>query len=321
MEISDNSPSLQNTVPAGPSPQKRLAVALLIGLLAGLGCYGLLLRDLMAGDFTWAVRGVRLWLQGIDPYTAGGYPNGLPLFYPLPALFITLPFSFLPDMLAGATFFGLSSALLAWALYPTGPHRLMVFLSTPFFGALILAQWSPLMMAACLLPWLSLLVFCKPNLGLIALTQYRPQYRSLAVGASALILSLILLPSWPKEWWQNIRYYSPATPMLPVIRVLLLLAFLKWRQPEARILGLLAFMPHQPYDLIVLWLIPKTMRQSLILTMLSWVAYFLWLTFPTISPLLCGALIYLPALAFVLWPQPKKNSEKTDSQPLATSAA
>lgn len=296
-----------------PDAQKRIQVALLFGVLATLGCYGLLLRhDLMAGDFTWALRGVRLYLQGINPYTAGGYPNGLPLFYPAPALFVTLPFAWLPDMWAGALFFGLSSGILAWALYPKGWHYMLVFASTPYISSMILAQWSPLMMAACLIPWMCLLVVCKPNFGIMALTQHRPPPWAMGVAVGALTLSLVLLPNWPREWWVNTRQYTPVAPLPLVIRLLLLSAFLQWKKPEARILGLLAILPHQPYDLVVLWLMPRNLKQALILTGFSWIAYLIWLDNHSWSSWLCGLLLYLPALAFVWLPnkEPFERVEK-----------
>jgi hypothetical protein len=279
-------------------------IAILIGLLTFISSYVLLSSRQMGGaDFSWPLHGARLLLSGIDPYMTGGYPDARPLYYPLPALFVALPLVWLPDSLAAAVFFGASCGLLAWGLARSNAHQLLLFLSAPFVAAIMLAQWSPLLMAVYILPWLLPLAICKPNLGFMVLSRGRTPGWSAIIAVLIFGISLLVLPSWPVHWWHNTRQYAPAAPLLPCMRVLLLLAFLRWRDPAARLAGCFAFVPHQPYDLILLWLIPRSFRQSLVLTMTSWLAFFLWLATPRLFPIAFSVLLYLPALIFALWPK------------------
>ncbi len=283
---------------------KPVLVAILISLVTSIGSYFLLSSQQVGGaDFSWPLHGARLLIGGINPYTAGGYPDGRPLYYPLPALFVVLPLVWLPDALAAAVFFGGSCGLLAWGLAKNRTHQLLLFLSAPFISAIMLAQWSPLLTATYVLPWLLPLAICKPNLGLIALSRGRVSRWNAVIVVIIISISLLVLPSWPVQWWHNTQQYVPAATLLPWMRVLLLLALLCWRDSSARLTGCFALIPHQPYDLILLWLIPRSLRQSLVLTMLSWLAFFLWLAIPEVFPISFSLLLYLPALILVLWPK------------------
>jgi hypothetical protein len=92
----------------------------------------------------------------------------------------------------------------------------------------------------------------------------------------------------------------------------LLLAALRWRRPEARLLLLMACMPQFPffYDQLPLWLIPQSRRQALNLSWFSFGAFFSWLAFSfdwttrqvhmaSAAPYVL-ALIYIPCLVMVL---------------------
>jgi hypothetical protein len=100
---------------------------------------------------------------------------------------------------------------------------------------------------------------------------------------------------------------------------LLLLAFLRWRQPEARMLGLLALIPHttSSYEQLPLLLIPQTKRRFAVFMGLVWVAAVLARVVliseskPKVETLLVQwildrqwpyflLLVYLPALYIVL---------------------
>jgi hypothetical protein len=94
---------------------------------------------------------------------------------------------------------------------------------------------------------------------------------------------------------------------------LLLLAFLRWRKPTGRLFLALSLLPQLLffYDQLLLFLLPRRWVSGLAFAGLSWLAYFTWhwqgvdvktgtiLTQPDQYVL---ALIYLPALALVLWP-------------------
>jgi hypothetical protein len=94
MQTADSSPH-------PPPLTLRLVVALCIGLLATALSYFLLHRDgRLAGDFQWPLRGAQALVSGQNPYEviqpSGPYPFDAPLYYPLPAILVALPFAWLP---------------------------------------------------------------------------------------------------------------------------------------------------------------------------------------------------------------------------------
>jgi hypothetical protein len=126
---------------------------------------------------------------------------------------VAFPFSFLHPNLAGAVFFGVSAALLAFAVTQEGYHRLPLFLSAPFFVAAALAQWAPLVIAAALLPSLQWLAIAKPNIGLAALV-YRPTWLGWGLSAAFGLLSLVILPGWIWNWRDSLPAADHPPPFL-----------------------------------------------------------------------------------------------------------
>lgn len=266
----------------------------------------------LAKDFTWPWRAARILLEGHDPYVAmaasGPYPFNVGLFYPLPAGILALPFAPLEPALAGALFIGVSSALLAWAVSGSAPHRLWLFASAPFAMAALLGQWSPILTAAALLPALQFVIAAKPNIGLVAWL-YRPSWRG-AAGAVALgLVSLAVLPRWPLEWLQALqdapRYRGPAFSLAGAFT---LLAVLRWRRPEGRLMIGMALVPQLAlfYDQLPVWLVPDTWKRTALLSALSWVAWGFWYpssalasSVPAATPWIL-VLIYAPALLMLL---------------------
>lgn len=302
------------------SPRIRYTLTLGIGLLSGLICYvRLSQRQQLAQDFTWTWHAARLLAQGENPYCLiqprGDYPYQTYFYYPLPAALAGLPFAPLPPYFAGAFFFGLSSAALAYALTRDGWQRLTIFAGAPYWVALAVVQWSPLLTAAALLPNLGWLLSCKPNLGLAGFV-YRPQLRTAIEIFAFLLVSLIALPSWPLDWLSvssTLQGHPPAVLILP-FGPLLLLSALRWRTPEGRLLFVLAVTPQLLffYDQLILGLMPKSFKSGLVFAGLSWMAYFAWrLTSwaPQTDQILRQptqfiiTLIYLPALLLLFWPE------------------
>ncbi|MFL5574577.1 MAG: hypothetical protein ACJ79S_01180 [Gemmatimonadaceae bacterium] len=311
---------------ADPPPPKlprahRLLTAVAIGAIAGAFCGLALARQGGAPDFLVFWYHARTLLAGGNPYlhplhvSAG---RDAPFLYPLPAAMLVAPFAWLPMPLAGALFFGLSSALLAYGVTRDGWHRLLLFPSGPFILAATLGQWSPLVTAAAVLPWLGGAAVAKPNIGL-ALAAYRPTWRG-AVGAFALVVaSLALVPRWPLDWLhlvgtQHAIYHAPVATFGGV---LLLLSLVRWRLPGARLLAVLACIPHMLffYDQLPLWLIPRTWRESLLLTVSSLLAWLGWVAtlrpgvvtndyIPAAQPYVTFG-VFLPALLIVLWQRPR----------------
>lgn len=282
--------------------------ALLVGFVAAAVCLTTRMHiSPGAWDLTWALRGATLLAAGQNPYTAGGYPFDLPLFYPLPALFALLPLVWLDPSLASIVFSGISAAVLAWAVLRERKQAWPVFVSAPFFIAVIWSQWAPLLTAAALLPSLLPLAMAKPNLGLPILLVRRPSWRSILICAALTLISFVLLPSWPLDWLHNTKAHDSAIPLMGLPGVLLLCALLAWRDARARLLIGLALMPQRFYDPLLLWTIPETVRGGLVLSALSWVVCGPWLLFERNIPLShpphwsVVGLLYLPALIMVLW--------------------
>lgn len=313
--------------------RRRVLIGLLFGLVSTIISYLLLRsRGYGAGDFTWTLGGAEALLHGVNPYTnpAFGrglpYPHGDPLFYPLPALFVSLPFTLVPSYVAGALFYGIGSGLLAFAVTRDGYARLILFLSAPYFVGAYVAQWSPLVTAAALLPWLLPIAFVKPNLGLAIGIGY-PNIRAFFATALLFAVSLVVMPSWPWAWLANLKENRHVPPVLILPGIVLLIAAVAWRRQEGRLLLVMALVPQLLffYDQLPLWLIPRTWKQSAALSVMSWVAYLSWkvTTAGTTNMGLVVAQaaiwvvagIYLPAFALVLWQLRSSPSAELDNSP------
>lgn len=86
------------------------------------------------------------------------------------------------------------------------------------------------------------------------------------------LLSLLIMPSWPREWLGARSRHLNYTPLLSWFGPILLLALIRWREPGARLLLGLALVPQRLlYDQVALWLVPTTPRGSLLLTVASWI--------------------------------------------------
>ncbi len=208
--------------------------------------------------------GARAMVHGQSPYGAAleAFHQGrlvAPLYYPATATAVTAPLGLLSPRLSGALWSGCGVALLTYAVTRRAWWGLAVLVSAPVLGAVLLGQWSPWLTAAAALPSLGFIWAAKPNVGLAMFAGW-PSRRA-AIGAVLLLLvSLAIAPTWPREWLATIS----AAPqyLAPVFRpggVLLLLAWIRWREPEARMLGALALLPHTTnlYEMVPLFLIPR----------------------------------------------------------------
>ena len=90
------------------------------------------------------------------------------------------------------------------------------------------------------------------------------------------LISLVLLPSWPLSWLEISKQTRHLIPVLYGPGPLLILAVLRWRVPEGRLLLLMAFMPQRAYfyDQLSILLVAKTLRQQLVIVLMSWTALF-----------------------------------------------
>jgi hypothetical protein len=312
LRAADAAPDLAATVGWKPRAWTALGIAIASAALAFYSVQ----RPGAVPDFLYPWTGIRLFLDGTNPYVAmrghGAPPYDEALFYPFTALVAVLPFARMTLPFAAALFFGGSAGLLAFLITRDGLWRVHVFMSAPFVTAALLVQFSPLLMTAAFLPSLGFLATIKPNVG-IPMLAFRPSWKA-AVGCIAfLLLSLAIFPRWPLGWLESIRHDSRvgahAIPLMQLGGILLALAALRWRLRGGRLLLAMSILPQQLYfyDQVPLWLIPKTRQQSIALTACSQLAFILYYLLRTPGELIVRsayplviALIYLPALAIVL---------------------
>jgi hypothetical protein len=298
-----------------PPIRARVVVALAIGVVCGLAAFLLHRRPGFWPDFVFPWAAARYLLDGKDPYAM--LPGGLnepfetPLLYPLPTVLAAVPFARLSLAAAGGIVMGISSALLSFVLSARGWARLWMLASAPFVMAVSLGQWSPLVVVAALQPALGFLAALKPNLGLAAFA-YRPSRGMLVGGVIFVALSLVALPRWPIEWLHAVRSLPGHPAPLLIARgvgSVLLLAALRWRTPEGRLLLVSACLPQLPFfsDQLPLMLIARTRMELVAQTALSQIGFLLWFTFlsrdeayvPKAAPYVL-AFIFIPALVVVL---------------------
>ena len=175
------------------------------------------------------------------------------------------------------------------------------------------------------MPALGFVLAVKPNLGL-ALFASRPRKAALLGILAILALSLVVLPSWPFDWWSALQRRSDhlVSPVLRPFGWLLLLAALRWRTPEGRLLVVLSLVPQNslPYELVPLALIPRNPIQMGVLVVGSWLAVGTLganLDLPDLGAMTARiwpvmlVTVYLPMVYFVLsMPRPDGHSDRDD---------
>jgi hypothetical protein len=250
---------------------RNASLAVVASALAAYLCY-----DAYAGnpkftsDFGQWWLGAKTLLNGESPYLTNGPGNKYPwpwdFTYPLPAAMLAVPFAWLPEMWGAVAFVAGSAAIMVFAITRNGFHLTPMLLSVPFQMSASLAQWSLLLTAAVFYPWLSFLLVVKPQ---AAIPVWRWNRIGAAFGFALLIVSLVLIPDWPLQWYRVLaepenhsKYLSPVTA---VGGFLLPLVLLKWRRREAWLLFLMAVIPQSVtfYFLLPLFTIPKDWRESI----------------------------------------------------------
>jgi hypothetical protein len=290
---------------AGTFPSERhrrifLAVALGFVLASRLLLY--VLAPDRATDFDLLYQGAVRLVGGENPY-----PVAMP--YPLPAVFLALPFILMPLGLARVVF----DVLVGWTfVYALWRHRGTYALPVVLSGAYLLAMWhgqtTPLMVAAALMPALGFLLAVKPNTS-ASLIIARPSLIAILGVCAFFLLSFIVMPSWPKAWWGSLNqdYTQWAPPVLRPFGLVLLLGALRWRLPEGRLLLATAFIPQNilPYELVALALVPANLIETGIYVVGTWVAVgaaagLLATELPGTSWWATLCAVYLPMLYIVL---------------------
>lgn len=303
--------------------RRRLALSVTLGLLAG----GMTIRGTIETgrprDFGQVWYAARALLDGVDPYPLIGpglaYDWPWPLLYPLPAAIVATPFAPFSEPVASALFIAVGGALFAWALMAHGYGPLFGFFSIAVREASAAGQWSLLLASAFVIPWVSTILVVKPTIGLVMLVA-RPRWRTIAGGMVLLTLAFLLQPTWLAEWrdaiirngvlWGSDRPYRVIATVPG--GVLALVALLRWRRPEARLVAALACVPITltSYEMVPLHLVPRTFWQSAALVGLSFAHHELTRALTPVpwthagmtavaGPLLV-ALLFLPATLMVL---------------------
>lgn len=254
-------PDRQGDAPRRPT---RLLVATAIGCVAALYAKAMSYRiPGFRGDLEQALFGARMMWAHRDPYplVGPGRTFDLPwrLLYPAPSFVLVSPVAWLPDADARTVFVGVSVGLLAYVATRRSYRWLLLFASDAMLTACRTAQWAPLLTGAVFTPFLAPVLAAKPNIGLAVAAGFRSDryWRWAAAGGAALLLvSFILLPGWFPAWRamtaEGTGYMRP--PVLETGGIFVLLAALRWRRPEARLLLAMALVPHTPsvYDLLPL---------------------------------------------------------------------
>jgi hypothetical protein len=299
--------------------RRHLLLVLAAGVSSAFVCWlAYRLPPASNSDFGQIWVGARALVSGDDPYavvpTTGTH---YPLYYPLTALVAALPLAGLTFPQARVAWAALSGAAFAAAALRYGRGLPAALLSANFLNAVIYGQWSPLLTAAAVLPTLSWLLVTKPSLG-AALWAAFPSRAAVVGGLAFLAISVALFPAWPWRWADALRASQHVAPIMSPGGAILLLALIRWRQPEARLLVGLACIPQTIglYDTLPLFLIPRSRWQGYTLAGLSYVAAFAQVAVVprhfgmNLEAMLAArwpfifVCLYLPALVMVLLPRP-----------------
>jgi hypothetical protein len=311
-------PSLARRLP--PTRILRLFLAVAVGA-AGAAIHLLQQRARPdhPGDFGVAWFGARMLFEGRNPYRLIGpgleYEWPWAPLYPATAMVVAMPVAMFEQLLATMLFVGISAALFTFAITRDGWSRLPVLVSYPFIIAVAAAQWSPLVASAFFLPVVGSVLIAKPTLGgaVAFASDWATQRAAVLGGLVILALSFWFMPHWFGEWRVAVgRDMSALTP--PMLRrggFVLLLALLRWRQPEARLLLVMAIVPQTSswYEIVPLFIVARTANESMVLAIFSslgWLSqdYLMTATNGTEFISQVGHLMlafgYIPALIIVL---------------------
>lgn len=233
---------------------------------------------LAVSDFDAIWTAARALRSGHDPYGAIlSPPWPWNLQYPLPAVLLGLPFSFLSVEVARAAFMGLSAGLLAWGLTRRAWWPLLAMAGGQFLFALQSVQWTPLFAAAVLLVPLQAVWAIKPTTGLPLFAAY-PNRWTIAGGLALFAAAFIIWPGWMEGWLAAVRTAPHRPAVLRPGGALLLLALLRWRLPEGRQVAALALVPLSPhlYEALPLVLVARGRRELLVLVLCGTLGLAAW---------------------------------------------
>lgn len=303
--------------------RRRIQISIALGLLAGVRAYLVSASSAKPRDFEQVWFAARSLLAHADPYALVGPGRALDfeffLFYPLTAAVAALPLAPLSATAASVVFIIIGGGFFAWALMEHGYEPLLGYMGAGMVFAAEVVQWSPLFAAAMVLPPLGFFFAAKPTIG-AAMFVARPSWWPV-IGAVVLAgIAFALQPHWVDAWRGVLAVPRPvpgaAAPYLfPILLpggILVFAALARWRRPEARLVVALACMPQTTllYETVPLFLVPRTLRESIALVALSYVVP-IWVGYAMQGSLEASVyvgtsgraitlLLYLPATIMVL---------------------
>ncbi len=300
---------------ARPSTRVCLATGLCTALIMG-GIAAYSRHDAwFPSDFDQLWIAGRALLDGREPYRVvleAGLP--FPLYYPLPAVVLTLPLALAPLGVARILLAAIAGFIAGFGLRRLGGWSFLAVLSPAWWAAAIQGQIAPALAGAAMVPSLGFVLAAKPTVGL-ALWLSRPTLRAALSVAGLILLCTVVWPGWLSSWLHTIQ--DAAHIRAPVTRpggVLLLLALLRWRTPEGRLLAAWALIPRTEsmYDSLALFLVANSAASAALLVVCAMLALLAFALAGSSSPdivvRLTGnwpvmlGLVYLPALLVVLSP-------------------
>jgi hypothetical protein len=231
-------------------------------------------------DFEQVWYAARALLSGHDPYQLIGpgraFAYDFFFRYPLTAAVVAIPVSPLSSTMASVLLVGGGMACFTWVLMRHGHAPLIGLLSASAISVMASVQWSPLFAAATVLAPLGILFVAKPTIG-FAMFAARPSWWAVIGGLTATVIAFLVQPNWVAEWRAALTDKVGITAL--VLRpggAVALLALLRWRRPEARMLAVLVCVPMTPvlYEMVPLLLIPRRWWEATMLVLASYVVAF-----------------------------------------------
>jgi hypothetical protein len=298
--------------------RERILLAATLGTLSAILGSNLQALHTHASDFAQVWYAARAFVHGENPYLLVGAGRAFdwpfPLLYPMTAVITAVPFAAIAVRWANVAWVAVGTVGLAWGLTRERlwSPKLFVFASFAYLEAAHVAQWSPLLCAAALMPSLGFVLAAKPTLG-AALFAAFPNRRALIGMVAVVVVTIALFPTWPMFWVRGLqatRHMSAPVTHVAAGGPLILLALLKWRRPEARLITALACVPQTTllYEAVPLFLVVERWYEGLGLSILTIVAA-VW----TVPPQAAGynaslwatgdvivLSLYLPCVLFVL---------------------
>jgi hypothetical protein len=251
----------------------------------------------------------RALLDGRNPYDLIGpgreFEWPWQFYYPLPAAVMFTPLAAFPVEATRLFMSAVASGVLAWFLARHDVRWLVVFLSRVFMLNMWYSQWGMLLTCALFLPVLGAFFPAKPQIGVAmaaGLRDWRAVRIALLAALVPMVLSFILQPGWVTSWLATL---PSGTHLRPVISFpggfILLLAVLRWRRWEGRLLAVLAVVPQTVTvaGAAALLLTAKSFRALLVFSMLTYLPYFAVNFVPPIRERVLDAGVFVSATTAV----------------------